>query len=114
MVAIPHATAGSLRAASLGPKRLEEPVDEVIQRRVIRVAAQRLPEERPGSLEPVTLEDLVEPVREVAEAVEADRRGGGEDHQQDDPAAARHGPKDSAVRSGRTGSARLGLPDSLG
>jgi hypothetical protein len=58
-----------------GAERLEDPRDEVVERRMHGVEPDRLPEERPVPRDPVRLENLVEAVREVIEPEEADRGG---------------------------------------
>jgi hypothetical protein len=40
-----------------------------------RIEPQRLPEEVPGPLDPIGLQDLVEAVGEMVEPIKADRRG---------------------------------------
>src|SRR4029453_6725780 len=71
-------------------KRLDETVDEVVERRVDGVEAQRFPEELPRSSDPEALHDFVEAEGEVVQPVNPDDRGSEQDPGQGQPQPACH------------------------
>lgn len=58
-----------------GVEALDQLLDNVVERRMKRVPAQRRPEEAPGAVNDVRLEDFVEPIGEMVEPKEPERRG---------------------------------------